>query len=130
MPTRTDLGAKVQEGETFLYVVTIRDELGVVVDLTDASVTGTLDYYVKATGAAIAGRAAQSVIAVGVGANNHTVTAAGVMTWKSVAADALAVSVDTPVVARYTIVYNDGAAVARTGIHEMEFVIEDLPAVA
>lgn len=127
MPTRSDLGAKVQEGETFLYSTIVKDELGVAIDLTDAAVDATVSYYIKATGATINSRNAQTIITAGVGSNEHTPGADGSLLFKSLVADAPAVAADTPVVLRYTITYDDGAAVERTGIHEAEFVIEDLP---
>jgi hypothetical protein len=130
MPTRTVFGTKIQEGETWTYQATIKDETGAVVDLTAATVNGTVDFYYKDTLASINSRLNQAVIAAGVPAFNHTTTAGGVITWKATALDSVVTgSADSPVVYRLEIDYNDGGAVARTAIHEIEFVIEALPTV-
>lgn len=130
MPSRTIFGTKIQEGETWTYQATIVDETGAAVDLTAATVTGTVDFYFKSTNASINSRLNQSVIAAGVPANNHTTTAGGVITWKAVALDSVVTGgADSQVVYRLEIDYNDGAAVARTLIHEVEFTIESLPTV-
>lgn len=130
MATRTVFGTKIQEGETWTYTATIKDETGAVVDLTAATVSGTVDFYDKTTLASINSRLNQAVIAAGVPAFNHTTTAGGVITWKATALDSVVTaSADTTVIYRLEIDYNDGAAVARTAIHEIEFVIEALPTV-
>lgn len=130
MPTRTLLGTKIQEGETFTYSATIVDETGAVVDLTAATVDAFVHYYVKSTGASINSRNNQQVVTAGVASNEHTVTSGGVITWKATTSDNPAIAADTVVVYRLTVTYNDGAAVARTAIHEVEFTLEDLPAVS
>lgn len=130
MPTRTIFGTKIQEGETWTYQATIVDETGAAIDLTAAAVGGTVDFYFKSTLASIAGRINQAVIAAGVPAFNHTTTAGGVLTWKSLAADSIVTGgADSPVIYRLELDYNDGAAVARTLLHEVEFTIESLPTV-
>ncbi len=128
MATRTQLGNKIQEGETYLYTTTITDEVGAGIDLTAASSTVLFSLYVKATGVTVNSRNAQSVITAGTPSNEHTGSAAGVMTFKSLAADNPAIAADTPMVLRYQVTYNDGAAVARVGIHEVEITYEDLTA--
>lgn len=128
MATRTILGAKVQDAETFTYSTTILQEDGSTpVDLTDANTDVLLTLYRVSNLNAVNGRDQQSVITAGVASNNHTGTAAGVMTYKSVAGDStFGASVDETIVARYEVSYNDGAAVARTGVHEVQFVVEPL----
>jgi hypothetical protein len=128
MPSRTILGTPVQSGETFNYTATIRDEAGVAINLQTATTAATLSYYRKATGVTINSRLNQDVRGGGTGANNHTLGTTGLLTWKSVVADSsFAGATDTPVVARYTISYNDGASVARVIVHEVEFTIEGMP---
>lgn len=130
MATRTIFGTKVQEGETWTYTATIKDETGAVVDLTAATVDGVGDFYYKATLASINSRLNQAIIAAGVPAFNHTATAGGILTWKAAVLDSVVTgAADSPVVYRMEISYNDGAAVARVAIHEIEFVIEALPTV-
>lgn len=131
MPTRSILDAKpVQNGETFNLTMTIRDEAGAVVDLTDANVSGTITYFNDGTDTAINARNAQACITAGAGQNQHTVTAAGLLTWKAQIADTnLGLAADATVVARYIITFNDGAAVARTATHEVQFVIQPQKAI-
>jgi membrane-bound lytic murein transglycosylase len=128
MATRTQLGALVQDAETFTYSTTILQEDGVTpVDLTDANTDAFVTLYRADTNAAINSRNAQQVITAGVASNNHTGTALGVLTFKSVAADStLGESANVSVVLRYRIQYNDGAAVARDGTHEVQFTVEPL----
>ena len=128
MATRTILGTKVQDAETFTYSTTILQEDGVTaVDLTDAGTDVLFTLYNATTLASINSRLAQSVITAGSASNNHTGTSGGVLTFKSVAADStLGLSADQVVVMRYSISYDDGAAVARTGVHEVSFTVEPL----
>lgn len=130
MPTRTIFGTKIQEGETWTYEATLVDETGAAIDLTAATVTGTVDFYFKSTLVSINSRINQAVIAAGVPAFNHTTTAGGLLTWKATALDSTVTGgADSPVVYRLEVDYNDGAAVARTLLHEVEFTIESLPTV-
>lgn len=128
---RTILGAQVQNAETFTYSATIVQEDGTTpVDLTDANTTVLFTLYRDDTDASLNSRLNQSVITAGVASNNHTGTAAGVLTFKSVAADStVGASVNVNLVMRYQVTYNDGAAVARTGIHEVQFVVTPLDTV-
>lgn len=131
MPTRSTIGNKVQKGESFNYTAVVKDESGTAIDLTDAAVDVTLTYYRTDTNAAINSRNAQAVVTAGVASNEHTVDASGNLTWKAVPDDtSFSQTADTDVVARYTITYDDGAAVERTGIHEVIFTIENLPNVS
>lgn len=132
MATRLALGARVQDGETYTYRATILQEDGSTpVDLTDANTNVNLTLYRADTNASLNSRLNQAVIAAGVASNNHTGTAAGVLEFKSVAADStLAASADVTVVARYSVTYNDGAAVARTGVYEVSFTVEPLVTVS
>jgi hypothetical protein len=130
MATQTTFGTKIQEGETWTYQATIVDETGAAVDLTAATVNGTVDFYYESTNVSINSRLNQAVIAAGVPAFNHTVTAGGVITWKAAALDSVVTGgADSPVIYRLEIDYNDGAAIARTLIHEIKFTIEALPTV-
>ncbi len=130
MPTRTQFGTKIQKGETYTYTATITDETGAAVDLTAGTVNAFVTLYFKSTNAAINTRNNQQVVTAGVASNNHTVTAGGLITFKATASDSVVTgSADSPVVYRLEIDYQDGAAVARTAIHEVEFTIEELPTV-
>jgi len=128
MATRSIIAAKVQDSETFTYSATILQEDGVTpVALDAATTTVLLSLYNSGTNVSIAGRLAQSVITAGVASNEHTGTALGVLTFKSLAADStLGLLVNTPVVARYSVTYTDALAVVRTGIHEVQFTVEPL----
>lgn len=130
MSTRTIIGTKLQEGETFNYVTTIRDSDGSLVDLTGLDVDVFCSLYVKATGASVNSRLNQQVVTAGVASNEHTVTSAGVLTFKSVVADNPAIAADTTYIIRYTFSFDDAGAVARTGIHEVEYTVEDLTTVS
>ena len=127
MPTRTILVNKVQKGETFKLVSTVKNELGAALDLT-AVTSAKLSYYHALTPyAAINSRNDQDIT----GGNQHTLESNGTLTWKGTTSDTnFAQTVDTDVVARYTYVYNDAQSVARTGIHEVKFSIEALPTVS
>lgn len=130
MATRKALGTKVQEGETPNYQATVRDASGTVVDLTDANTDVFLSLYRDDTKAAINSRDNQQVITAGVASNEHTGTAAGVLTFKLTTSDTnLSLAADTTIVLRYTVSFNDGAAVSRTGIAEATFVLEPLDTV-
>jgi len=130
MPSRTIFGTKIQEGETWTYTATLVDETGTAIDLTAGTVNGTVDFYFKSTLVSINSRLNQAAIAAGVPAFNHTVTAGGLLTWKAAALDSVVTgSADSPVIYRLEIDYNDGGAIARTLIHEVEFTIEALPTV-
>ena len=128
MATRTILGAKVQNAETFTYTATILQEDGVTpVDLTDAATDVLVTLYRADTNASLNSRLAQSVITAGVASLQHTGTALGVLTFKAIAADStVGAAVDTTMVLRYDIGYNDGAAVARDGVHEVQYTVEPL----
>jgi len=128
MATRSIIAAKVQDSETFTYSATILQEDGVTpVALDAATTTVLLSLYNSGTNVSIAGRLAQSVITAGVASNEHTGTALGVLTFKSLAADStLGLLVNTPVVARYSVTYTDALTVVRTGIHEVQFTVEPL----
>lgn len=136
--TRRVFGTPIHDGQTFKYTTVIKDENGDAIDITlSAKLTSMkLTYYSKATGATINSRNAQNVLGTadaGVypGANNHTLNANGTLTWKGAAADTNFVTTDdVTVVARYVYVFPDAAAVARTGIHEVEFTIKKLDAVS
>lgn len=131
MATRTIVGTKVQDDETFTLTATVLQEDGTTpVDLTDSNTDAFISFYRDDTKAAINSRNNQQVITAGVASNQHTGSAAGVLSWKSATADSnLGLSADVNVVARYTVTYNDGAAVARTAIQEIQFVVEPLDTV-
>lgn len=125
--TRSIVDAKKPiAGGTFNLAAVIQDEDGNAVDLTDAAVDGFIDYYDDsgATGAAINSRLNQQIITAGVASNEHTVDASGNLLWKSEVADTSSITADTVVVARYTITFDDGAAVERTAIHEIQFTVQ------
>lgn len=131
MPSRTIIGVPIQQGETFTYTATIRNEAGVVVDLPAATTAATLTFYRADTNAVINGRISQDIRGLGTGANNHSLTSSGVLTWKSVPNDtSFIIASDTKVVARYEITYNDAQSVSRVGVHEVEFTIQVLPVVS
>jgi len=132
MATRTILGARVQNAETFTYSTTILQEDGVTpVDLTDAGTDVLFTLYRGDTNASLNFRLAQSVITAGVASNNHTGTALGVMTFKSVAADStIGAAVNTALVLRYVVTYDDALAVARAGTHEAQMTVEPLVTVS
>ena len=131
---RKVFGLRLQDGETAKYTAVIKDETGTAIDITDNTklTSMVLTYYNKATGVTINSRNGQNVLgtaSMGIypGANNHTLNANGTLTWKLAAADTnTPTTANITVVARYTYVYPDAASVARTGIHEFEFVIEAL----
>lgn len=127
MATRTILGTKVQDGETFTYSATILDEDGTTpVDLTAATTDVLCTLYRTDTNVSLNSRLAQSVITAGVASNNHTGTAAGVLTFEGQIADStLGASADVPVVIRYAIGYT-GTGGARDGVHEVQFTVEPL----
>lgn len=131
MATRTILGTKIQDGETFLYSTIVRDEANAVVNLQTAATAATIHYYRKDTGASINSRNGQDIRGGGTGTNQHTLGTAGQLTWKAVAADTnFVTTADVTVVARYTVTYDDGASVSRTAIWEIEFTIEALTTVS
>lgn len=123
--TRSIVDAKKPiAGGTFNLTAVIQDESGAAVDLTGADVDAFLTYYDDDAATAINSRLNQQVVTAGVASNNHTVDASGNLTWKSVVADTSSITTDTVVVARYTITFDDGAAVERTAIHEIQFEVE------
>jgi hypothetical protein len=124
---RTILGTKLDNSETGTLSGTIRDENGVVVDLTAATVDVFLDYYRTDTNAGLNGRTNQQVVTAGVASNNHTVTSGGVITFKLTSPDtSIGLTTEQNVVARYTVQYQDGAAVARQAIQEIQFAVTPL----
>ena len=130
MPSRTILGTAIQNGETFTYSAIVRDESGNVINLQTALTAATITYYNKTALTDINSRLAQDIRGAGTGTNQHTLGTAGQLTWKAVVADTnLGLASDTAVVARYTLTYNDGASVSRTGVHEVDFTIQALPTV-
>lgn len=136
MATRTILGNKPQDGEAFRYRATFLQEDKVTpVDLTSANTTVSLVYYRTDTNVSINSRGTtatpQVVINAGVGQNQHTGTAAGVLTFKAVPADTtLGGSANVTVVARYIVSYQDADTDTRTGIHEVQFEVEPLQTVS
>ena len=130
MATKTVIGTKIQQAETANLTAVVRDSAGAVVDLTGADVDIFLSNYNNATNAGINGRTNQQVVTAGVASNDHTVDASGNLTWKLTTSDtALAGSADETHTARYTIEFDDGAAVQRTAIHEIEYIVEALPTI-
>ena len=135
MATRTILGTKAQDGETFTYTATFLQEDGATpVDFTDAVGAGTdvvASLYRNDTKAAINSRNAQAVITTGASVQAQWAgSAAGVLTFKGIAADTtLAGSSDIIVVLRVNVSYQDAATVTRTGIHEVTFTVEPLDTV-
>lgn len=127
MATRTILGTKVQNAETFTYSATFIDEDGVTpVDLTDAGADVLVTLYRADTNVSLNSRLVQSVITAGVGSLQHTGTTLGVLTFEAIAADStIGAAVDTIVVIRYLVTYT-GTGGARAGIHEVQFVVEPL----
>jgi len=128
MATRTILGARVQDAETFTYSTTIMQEDGVTpVDLTDVGTTVLVTLYRADTNVSLNSRLAQSVVTAGVASLQHTGTSLGVLTFKSVAADStLGETADIDMVLRYSVSYDDTLAVARTGVHEVQYKVEPL----
>lgn len=132
MATRTILGNKIKNGQTFTYSATILQEDGTTpVDLTSANTTVLCSHYRDDNDNALNGRDAQSVITAGVASNNHTGDAAGLLTFKTTTADTTigGQTADLNIVLRYEVQYQDGAAVARVGIFEVQYTLEPLDTV-
>lgn len=130
MATRTVLNQKIQSGETPDLTFTMVDVDGNAIDIPTDVTAMTLSYYTADDDTQINTRLNQDVRGGGSGTNEHTLDAAGLVTWKLETADTSGFAVDTTVVARYQWTYNDGAAVARTGIHEIQFTIEGLQTIS
>lgn len=124
------LAQNLNEGSTGTYTAVLTDESGTAIDIPTDATAMTLDYYRTDTGASINSRLAQDVLGGGTGAANHTLDASGNLTFKLTTADTtLSLTADLTVRLRYTLTYNDGAAVSRTSIHEAEFKVLNLATV-
>lgn len=132
MAVRTRLGTKVNDGSSFTYTATLLQEDGVTpIDFTDANTDVDLTLWREDTDAPVNSRDGQSVIAAGVPANQHTGSAAGVLTFKATDADtSLSASEEVELVLRYEVAYQDGDTDDRLSIYEVSIIVAPLAAVA
>lgn len=130
MPTRTIVQQPIQSGETPDVVFTLVDVNNAAIDIPADVTAMTLTYFTDDNATQINTRLSQDVRGAGSGTNEHTLTNAGLVTWKMEAADTSGITSDTTVVARYTYTYNDGGAIPRTGVHEIQMTIEGVKVVS
>ena len=124
MASRTISGQLIHAGDTPDVTFQLVDVDGVAIDIPTNVTAMTLTYFTDDDDTQINTRLAQDVRGAGSGTNEHTLDASGNVTWKMVAADTnFAGATTRTVVARYSYTYNDGAAVPRTNIHEIQMTI-------
>ena len=129
MATRSIKGERIQSGETPDITFTLVDVADAPIDIVADVTAMTLTYFTDDTATQINTRLAQDVRGGGTGANEHTLTTGGLVTWKMEVADTSGIVTDTVVVARYSYTYNDAGVIARTGVHEIQFTIEGVKTV-
>lgn len=116
--------AEIEEGTTGIYTAILKDEAGVA--LTALPVAARLSYYSVVSATIVNSRSNQNVL----NANNVTITAAGLLTWKLQEADVILVDTPKPALVRhraeFVIEWNDAAAVPRQVGHVVELPIRAL----